>query len=266
MVVVGVSRLMTWTWQWWLLGYHSWWPRHDHGGCWGITPDDRDMTMVVIVVSRPMIWCTSVTAYDLDVTSWSLRTVRMMSCWLCWSLGTRRLMTWGLDGRWCIPADTLVTVVVAGASRLMIWMCCGGRWWLGCTGRCKHHGWWLGCDVAAIRNITTDELDAVRLHLGRPLHAKYIMPDPTQFSVLSVYNASSLGLIEPASNRTPKGVCVLFEFDPMRVGIPLKQMWHYRFLLTYFPSFLSFFPIKREGGGGGGKRTTTKFTTIVSNR
>ena len=107
--------------------------------------------------------------------------------------------------------------------------------------------------MAAIRNITTDELDAVRLHLGRPLHAKYIMPDPTQFSVLSVYkyNASSLGLIEPASNRTPKGVCVLFEFDPMRVGIPLKQMWHYRFLLTYFPSFLSFFPIKRERGGGG---------------
>ena len=35
--------------------------------------------MVVVVVSRPMTWCTSVTAYDLDVTSWSLRTVRMMS-------------------------------------------------------------------------------------------------------------------------------------------------------------------------------------------
>ena len=102
--------------------------------------------------------------------------------------------------------------------------------------------------VVVVRSITTDELDAVRLRLGRPLHAKYIAPNPTQFSVLSVYKASSLGLIEPASNRTPKGVRVLFEFDPMRVGIPLKQMWHYRFLLTYFSFFLSsfFFPIKRE--------------------
>ena len=105
--------------------------------------------------------------------------------------------------------------------------------------------------MAAIRSITTDELDAVRLRLGRPLHAKYIMPNPTQFSVLSVYNASSLGLIEPASNRTPKGVCVLFQIRPNACGHSIKSNVALSFPSDLLLFLFVFFPDKERERGGG---------------